>query len=386
MSEKRKDSKGRILRTGESQRKDGRYQYRYEDIDGQRWVIYGLDLQSLRAKEKEIQKQLDEGVSYFSGCTPLSETLDRMFSLKRKWRDSTRSTMLRYMSLIKQSKLYHMPINRIKIADCKAYFISLHDEGKAFGTIASIHTIFKMAFQMACEDNAIMRNPCCFSIKSIIDDDTPKVLALTKLQEESLFEFLKTDTIGQRHLDMFTILIGTGLRISEFAALTVKDIDFGRNVIHVNKQVVRLVGKLTITEPKSENGIRDIPMTKEVRKSAQNLIQRRKDIKQDMMIDGHVGSLSVTRTGRPRTHSEYADAFRKLMAHYNEVSDVKIERCTPHVLRHTFCTKCIAADMDVKSVQYLMGHSDASTTLNVYADNVFDKVVQNMEMLERRCN
>ena len=68
------------------------------------------------------------------------------------------------------------------------------------------------------------------------------------------------DTYGQRHLDMFTILIGTGMRISEFAALTIKDIDFTSNVIHVNKRIVRLVGKLTVAEPKTENAVRDIPV------------------------------------------------------------------------------------------------------------------------------
>lgn len=386
MSEKRKDSKGRILRTGESERKDGTYQYRYKDINGERRCIYDRNLQELRKKAKEIEKQLEEGVSYFEGNTKLSEVIDRLFSLKRKWRDSTRATMIRYLKIVKESRLYNMPINRIKIADCKAYFISLHDEGYAFGTISSIHTIFKMAFQMACEDNAIVRNPCSFSLKSVIDDDTPKVNALTREQEESLFKFLRTDTYGQRHLDMFTILIGTGMRISEFAALTIKDIDFTRNVIHVNKQIVRLVGKLTVTEPKTENAVRDIPMTKEVQQSARRMILKRHAIRKDVMIDGHVGFLSVTRNGRPRTHAEYADAVRKLITRYNEASDLKIERCTPHVLRHTFCTKCVAAGMDVKSVQYLMGHSDASTTLNVYTDNVFENVVSNMEMLESGCN
>ena len=386
MSEKRKDSKGRILRTGESERKDGTYQYRYKDINGERRCIYDRNLQELRKKAKEIEKQLEEGVSYFEGNTKLSEVIDRLFSLKRKWRDSTRATMIRYLKIVKESRLYNMPINRIKIADCKTYFIGLHDEGYAFGTISSIHTIFKMAFQMACEDNAIVRNPCSFSLKSVIDDDTPKVNALTREQEESLFKFLRTDTYGQRHLDMFTILIGTGMRISEFAALTIKDIDFTSNVIHVNKQIVRLVGKLTVTEPKTENAVRDIPMTKEVQQSARRMILKRHVIKKDVMIDGHVGFLSVTRNGRPRTHAEYADAVRKLIIRYNEVSDLKIERCTPHVLRHTFCTKCVAAGMDVKSVQYLMGHSDASTTLNVYTDNVFENVVSNMEMLESGCN
>ena len=64
MSERRKDSKGRVLRTGESERKDGLYQFRYEDISGKRQTIYDRDLNELRKKEKEIQKQLDEGVSF----------------------------------------------------------------------------------------------------------------------------------------------------------------------------------------------------------------------------------------------------------------------------------------------------------------------------------
>ena len=386
MSERRKDSKGRVLRTGESERKDGLYQFRYEDISGKRQTIYDRDLNELRKKEKEIQKQLDEGVSFFDGCAPLCDALDRAFSLKRKWRDSTRETMMRYLCLIKSSKLYHMPINRIRIADCKQFLIQLHDEGKAFGTINSVHTLLKMTFQMACEDNALMRNPCAFPIKTIIDDDTPKVHALTQIQQESLWKFLREDTIGKRHLDMFVILAGTGMRISEFAALTIQDIDFARNVIHVDKQIVRLVGKLTITKPKSDKGIRDIPMTQEVRQSAINLIRKRNEIKLDVMIDGYVGFLSVTRNGRPRTHSEYADVVRKLMVHYNEVSAVKINRCTPHVLRHTFCTKCVSSDMDAKSAQYLMGHSDARTTLNIYTDNVMDKVYESMELLEKRCN
>lgn len=70
-----------------------------------------------------------------------------------------------------------------------------------------------------------------------------------------------------------------------------------------------------------------------------NLIRKRQEIKLDAMIDGHVGFLSVTRNGRPRTHSEYADVVRKLT-----------------------------------------GHSDARTTLNIYTDKVMDKVYESMEL------
>ena len=65
MSEKRKDNKGRILRTGESQRKDSIYPYRYTDIRGKRQTVYSSDLKELRKKEKEIQKQLDDGAREF---------------------------------------------------------------------------------------------------------------------------------------------------------------------------------------------------------------------------------------------------------------------------------------------------------------------------------
>ena len=370
------------MRTGESQRSGGRYQYRYKDITGERRTIYDFDLHSLREKEKEIQKQLAEGVSFFDGCLPLKDLIEKAFELKRNWADSTRATMTRYVKHIKESKLYLMPINRIKKADVKAFYVSLHDAGYAYGTIATVHSILKMSFDMAYDDDAILKSPCSFKLKSVVDDDTPKVQALSQEQEDSLFKFLKEDTYGQRHFDMMSILIGTGMRISEFAALTIADIDFVRNVIHVNKQIVRLVGKLTIAEPKTESGFRDIPMTKEVRQSARNLITKRKGILKDEKIAGYIGFLSVTRNGRPRAHSEYADAVRLLMERYNAVSELKIEKCTPHVLRHTFCTRCISSGMDVKSVQYLMGHSDASTTLNVYTDTDYPVVVSNMKRLE----
>lgn len=84
MSEKRKDCKGRVLRTGESERKNGLYQYRYEDVNGKRQTIYDRDLNKLRKKEKEIQKQLEEGVGFFDGCTPLCDVLDRAYYLKCK--------------------------------------------------------------------------------------------------------------------------------------------------------------------------------------------------------------------------------------------------------------------------------------------------------------
>ena len=83
MSEKRKDHKGRILRTGESQRKDLIYQYRYTDIRGKRQTVYSSDLRELREKEKEIQKQLDAGIDYAAGKITVIELVERYIGLKQ---------------------------------------------------------------------------------------------------------------------------------------------------------------------------------------------------------------------------------------------------------------------------------------------------------------
>ena len=301
MSEIRRDKKGRKLKDGESQRKDGRYQFRYTDISGERRYLYDWDLDKLRAKEKDISFQLSQGVTYFGGSVPFSDMVQKLFTLKPKWKESTRATMIRYLGIVKKSPLYNMQTNKIKMIDCKTYVVSLHEQGYAYGTIASVYTILKESFELACESEAIVKNPCNFKLKSLIPDDTAEVVALTEEQERNLFKFLNSDTYGLRHLDMFTVLLGTGLRISEFAALTVKDIDFENNLVHVDKQILRLVGELKITRPKSKAGYRDIPMTKEVREAFENMIERRKNIKLDVMIDGYVGFISVTRNGRPRT-------------------------------------------------------------------------------------
>ena len=82
MSEKRKDHKGRILRTGESQRKDLIYQYRYTDIRGKRQTIYSSDLKELR--EKEIQRQLDDGIDYADGSITVIALFGTLYQLKTR--------------------------------------------------------------------------------------------------------------------------------------------------------------------------------------------------------------------------------------------------------------------------------------------------------------
>ena len=152
MPEVRKDKKGRRLKDGESQRKDGRYQFRYTDVDGERKCLYDLSLESLREKEKEVAVKLSQGVSYFGEKTLFSEFAEKLFTLKRTWKESTRITMERNLNIIKKASLYTVPIGKIKMTDCKEYLISLHDDGYSYSIIETVFLIMKETFELACDN------------------------------------------------------------------------------------------------------------------------------------------------------------------------------------------------------------------------------------------
>ena len=137
MSEKRKDHKGRILRTGESQRKDLIYQYRYTDVQGKRQTIYSSDLKELREKEKEIQKQLDEGIDYAAGKATVIALVERYISLKQGVRYNTKIGYNFVLNLIKKEDFGYRKIRDIKVSDAQQWIMKLHSDGKGYSTITS---------------------------------------------------------------------------------------------------------------------------------------------------------------------------------------------------------------------------------------------------------
>ena len=130
MSEKRKDNKGRILRTGESQRKDLIYQYRYTDIRGKRQTIYSSDLKELREKEKTIQKQLDDGIDYAAGKITVLALLERYISLKQGVRYNTKVGYNFVLNLVKKEDFGYRQIRDIKVSDAQQWIMKLHNDGK----------------------------------------------------------------------------------------------------------------------------------------------------------------------------------------------------------------------------------------------------------------
>ena len=171
-----------------------------------------------------------------------------------------------------------------------------------------------------------------------------------------------------RYYDEFTVLLETGMRVSELCGLTRDQLDFEKRKIWVDHQLVRKAdGTLYVEKTKTESGCRFIPMTDNVYAALKNILANRRNPSVEYLVDGHSGFLLLDKNGKPcvamhiEHHMQWAmKKYRKL--HPND----PLPTITPHVLRHTFCTDMANAGMDIKDLQYLMGHSDAEVTLNVY--------------------
>ena len=164
------------------------------------------------------------------------------------------------------------------------------------------------------------------------------------------------------------------MRVSEFCGLTKKNIDFESRRIQVDHQLVReRGGKYYVEQTKTESGCRYIPMTDNVYHSLQNILANRPKLKREPVVNGYGGFLLIDKNGRPKVALHIENEIRWGLKKYAKLHpDEPLPHITPHVLRHTFCTNMAHAGMDLKNLQYLMGHADASITMNVYTHPNYD--------------
>lgn len=375
MSEKRKDNRGRILRTGESQRKDGLYQYRYADILGTRHYIYDADLNKLREKEKEIRKKLDRGLDYASGKMTVSELFERYVGMKRTARENTKKTYAYFLNLLQKDTFGKMEIAKVKTLDAKKWVIKLNDAGLSYSTLKILKTVVSGAFKMALEEDMISKNPWNFSLTSVISNDAKKKEILSLEQQRELLDFIENDIFGCKYYDAVVVLLGTGIRIGEFSGLTVNDVDFEKCLIKIDHQL-QYYNKTgyKIEKVKSESGNRMIPMSTTVYKSLQHTLANKRYAE-----DEFKDYIFLNRNGRPINERVLASALRTIRKRYNDIhEDAPLPNITPHSFRHMFCSNMVNANMNVKTLQYIMGHSNISITLDVYSHPDYKIVAQEM--------
>lgn len=374
MAEKRKDKKGRILKSGESQRSELTYQYRYVDLKGKRRYAYAKTLSELREKEKDIQRDMDDGIDYSLGEVKVVDLVSRYMNLKRGLKENSRRAYSSAYNKIADDPFGQKQIKDVKLSDAKTWLVSLHDSGMKQNTIGIVQNLLRPAFEMAVEDDMIRKNPFKFKLSDIIPNDAYVRDALTKAQQERYLEFIKEHG-RDNYYDDILILLGTGLRVSELYGITISDVDFERRCIHIERQLCRTADKPYFIEtPKTKAGIRTIPMSDIVYSAFWRVIHRRKTKGVEKMIDGHIGFVFLDKSGMPKVGMHLENYMRNMYRKYVKLYGHTLPSVTPHVLRHTFCTNMQRAGIDVKSLQYLMGHSNVSVTLDIYTHSDYESV------------
>jgi integrase len=267
-----------------------------------------------------------------------------------------------------------MQIKDVKMSDAKTLMISLHNSGRSFNTIDRVKSVLKPAFKVAVDDDIIRKNPFDFSLTEVVKKDEKHRVALTPEQQNQWMTFVRNDRTYSRYYDEFLVLLETGMRVSELCGLTISDLDFKNRKIYINRQLQKEDdGTYYIGETKSESGKRIVPMNDNVYVSLQNIVKNRKAPEVETMVDGCCGFILLTRTGKPKTSENIQETIRWARRKYKKVHpESPLPDITPHVFRHTFCTNMANSGMSVKSLQYLMGHSESSTTLDVYAHPDYD--------------
>lgn len=383
MAEKRKDDKKRNLFTGESQRKDGTYMYRYTDMFGKRHSVYAPTLNDLRIKEKQIQRDLDDGLSIKGGETTVGELLDIYLKTNKQWKPSTRVGKESRVKIIKEYPISTMRLNEVKQSHVQAFFIQLFDKGVKANSISVYKAVLRPAFQKAVDDDLIRKNPCSFSIDFLQKEENTKV-ALSQKEEKLFLEFVKQNKKLNWYYDIYVLMLETGLRLGETVGLTLSDIDLKNKCLSVNQQLCRKRKKgsrLYVDTLKTSSGKREIYISDKAYESLVNLLERRKiETNVEAFIDGYSNFLLASRKqSKIVTHEMIYRNLKLASQMYNNSHKQKIPELSPHILRHTFCTRMAEKGLDAKTLQYVMGHSDISTTFNIYTHWNGEKAREEMQ-------
>lgn len=408
MPDKRKDGKGRSLRNGETQLSDGRYKFQYTDSDGCRRAVYSWKLvetdrpkgiqrqqESLREKEKRILKDIDDCIKTQSAeRITVNDMFDRFLQMRMDLRGTTGRCYKDLYNSHVSAAIGGRAVGNVKPSDIqKMYQKAVAEHGINPSTVQKVHSVVYQVFEMAVVDNIIRTNPASNAFKHFSKSNeitSKKREALTVRQQEQFINFVYSSHIYNRLGNLFTVLLGTGLRIGEALALTWDDVDFDAGLITVCKTMTYKPGEdgkydYRISPPKIAAGNREVPMLDDVKTALLREKSRPKPEKR-FTVGDYTDFVFLNTTGQVYTNAFLYDSIRGIVESYNreEFARANREGCQPeympkisaHIFRHTFCTRLCEQGINLKVLQDVMGHRNIRTTMEVYARATRDKKLE----------
>lgn len=404
MATKRKDSNRIVLKKGEYQRTNGTYAYRWTDGKGKRHEVYARDLDDLRAKEKEIDADTNEGLKVEARYVIINEMYDLWEQLKRGIKDNTFENYKYMYNTFVRPSFGKKRIQTLKKSDVKIFYNYLADQRcLQASTIDSIHTVLHQVLDMAVDDKYIRNNPSDKALKELKQSHvfkTEKRRALTIAEQELFLNYLRNNETYSHWYPIFAVMLGTGMRVGEITGLRWCDIDIDNGVIDINHTLVYYCHRhevelngcyFNINTPKTKASNRKIPMIESVKEAflMEKANQEKTGIKCSAVIDGYSDFIFVNRNGKTQHQGTLNKAIRRIIRDCNdevllndENATVLLPHFSCHSLRHTFSTRMCEAGINVKVIQDTLGHQDISTTMNIYTDATKEMKKQEFESLD----
>ena len=255
--------------------------------------------------------------------------------------------------------------------DVQDFVLQKLNGGLSQKTIKDMLIVLRMILKFGAKKNYCVYAPIDVIFPTDRERQELEVLSITN--QKKIMRFVE-DNFTFRNLGIF-ICLSTGIRIGEICALTWDDIDTENGVIHIRKTIQRIYVKengikkteLLIDTPKTATSMRDIPMIKD-------LYEILKPLKKVVNNDYFVLTNEATPT-EPRTYRNY---YKQLLDKLG-IPPIKF-----HGLRHSFATRCIESKCDYKTVSVILGHSNISTTLNLYVHPNYEQKKKCIDKMFRK--
>lgn len=368
-----------MARRGENifRRKDGRWEARYihhyENGRAKYRYIYGTSYVEVKAK-KQAEQALPENSTVHH-----VKQLATFEQLAYVWLADTKitvkeSTFTRYNRIVRLYLFPHLgsqSVSKIDVAFLRGLPEKLLTEGGiektplSPKTVSDILCVLKSIFQYGknhaypCPEPGLLHYPQkkSKSIKILTEENRMKL-------EQLLLDSEDTTSLGI----LFTMF--TGVRIGELCGLRWEDVDFNSLTVHISRTIERIADlnpeadsktKVVVSEPKTENSFREIP------------------------LPGFLAEYLYMRKRRPECYlltgnRRYTEPHQFYIRYQKYLKRHGIENYSFHALRHTFATRCVEMGFDTKSLSEILGHSNINTTLSVY---VHPSIQQKKTQMER---
>ena len=366
---RRSNSEGSV-----GQRKDGLWEARITLPGGRRRSLYAKTKAEALKKMEEAKGKIADGLHLGPERLTVQGWLEQWL---RDFAYSKRTgTAKRYGELC---RIHIIPsvgqkrLSELGVSDVQRMIREALARGVSPRTASHCRDVLRNALNAAVEDGLLRRNVAVSAPPPSVPER--EYLNITPTLARQVMAAVRSDT----HEALYMLLLGTGLRLGEATALQWQDIDFESSVITVRRRLQRVKGGFKFEEPKTPRSRRVVPMVPPVR-DALIIHQERQNLEKMMQGPAWAGFawgdlLFTTGKGGPLGGDIAYHHFRRVLR------DADLPPMRLHDFRHGAASLLAAAGIPPRDVMDLLGHSQISTTLQIYTHSTKEARHQAMETL-----